>query len=162
MLAVLHASGKDITGIEVRRDVPIYPNEAAIDDEFEGKILLFGRDIDIMVDNNGQEEWHEQKSWQGRNGQLLFKIKPWKWGSGKRTEFTASEESVEKLQGSNSHKQFVLDHIAKELFAFERDTGESREEIQVANFIWEFHKFKKKFKMQRLSKTHQKLISYKV
>ena len=153
-LAVLHAAGENILGVEVPREVFIYSKE---DDLIEGNLnglSKFGRDIDVLVKQGNREVWHEQKSWKGRDAtsQIAYKINPWAWGSGVGSKKRDKDAEFSlKSQGSYAHRQFVVDHIAKELGALNKKTiitegVATPPVIGVSDFKWSFLKFKRKLR----------------
>ena len=111
----------------------------------------FGRDIDILVKSDSGEVWYEQKNWKGKKpgtSKLVVPITPWKWGSGGR-EVDSRAEFDEKSQGNYAHRQFVIDHIARQLGSVGRDetiTEDGSSIVGVDDFEWHFFKFKRKLK----------------
>ncbi len=150
-LAILHASGKDVIGIEVKRDVYLFSDKDSVGEDFNGAIP-FGRDVDVMVRSaNDQEIWYEQKSWAAKVGTKLMgtSVGAWAWGSNPRKSANFNEFD-KKLKGSAAHRQFVLDHIAASTGATERNVEEPDESafLPVSFFEWNFQKFNVKLKTE--------------
>lgn len=143
--AVLHAAGQKVIGLEVPRDVILFPKRSDLDEGtlIAGKFLRFGRNVDIATGERTGEVWHEVKSWKSRaNGDVQtnkpYSITPWKWGTGDRKD---DEPVSEKSQGSHSHKQFTLDRVAKTIGVVERKAAPTSLNITITDFNWQFHKF---------------------
>jgi len=146
-VAILHAMGKDVRGVEVKRDVYIYPKPRDLEQLILEKALVFGRDVDILVGTSDNKEiWYEVKSWKSKNGteQMNYGVTPWAWRTGQRKQ--ANQDEFEKQAGSVAHKQFMLDQVGMTLGATERNVDDlnSAAIIQVKDFNWLFHKFKNK------------------
>jgi len=147
-LAILHAAGREVIGLEVERDLFLFTNAQALDDQLFGQALAYGRDVDILERGNEGEVWHEQKSWKGKGqtGQLNFGITPWKWRSGARKQRKDAdfEEFDQKNQGSAGHRQFVLDHVGAGIGAAPRQARPTPGQplpIEIQNFEWQFQAF---------------------
>ena len=148
--AMLHASGQEIIGLEVPRDVVIFPTTRALKDkQITGKSLIFGRDVDIATKGKSGEIWHEVKSWKSKvEGETQtnkpYSATPWKWGTGDRKE---DNTILEKAQGTAAHKQFTLDRIAAKVGVIKRKDDQAQTpNVNVSDFNWQFHKFVAKSK----------------
>jgi hypothetical protein len=146
-VAILHAMGKDVRGVEVKRDVYIYPKTLDLEELDLEKALVFGRDVDILVGTSDNKEiWYEVKSWKSKDGteQMNYGVTPWAWRTGQRKQ--ANQDEFEKQAGNVAHKQFMLDQVGMTLGATERNVDDLNRAaiIQVNDFNWLFHKFKNK------------------
>jgi hypothetical protein len=159
----LHAQGKKVAGVEVRRDVYIYSNRDDIEVSAVANAAVFGRDVDILVKDGTKEEWYEVKSWKSRDGtdQLGGGITPWKWGSGVRDNPGENEFASAKLAGKAAHKQFTLDQIAMKLGARKRHADDNDPKIEVKEFYWLFHQFKVKRKSPKPAATNPSIMNIK-
>jgi hypothetical protein len=153
--AMLHAAGQDVIGLEVLRDVVIYPTDGALARENIKKALIFGRDVDIVTKASNGEIWHEVKSWKSKVvGEVQtnkpYPATPWKWGTGDRKE---DGTVPQKAQGTVAHKQFTLDRVAKKIGVVQRhERDEAAPNINVSDFNWQFHKFVAKSKAKGAKK----------
>ena len=150
-LALLHATGSTIIGIEVPRIVYIFKRKEDLEDDPLNitRALKYGRRVDIVTEGtDSAEEWHEVKSWQSRkNGDSPtnkpYSIKEWRWATNPRKDGNKGENSTEK-RGKTAHHQFVLDRIAKGVGVTEDapQGGLQTTNIEVSEYLWQFHKFK--------------------